>query len=849
MEKRVELHCHSKMSSMKGLCDLKELFSKAVKQGISGIAITDIDSVQAFGRIWFEINHLTGYNRSYIDWDGQDRSLTAYFGVEMGLTVGEMQEQMEAPALYRIIVLIKNETGIKNLFKLMTKGFENGSNGKAIVSKKLIEKYRKDLIIGCCAEDGEIVGAIMEGLPESEIRKCMAFYDFIEIEPPQNLCYPLNPEAKRLSMDEAEDVIKKTVAMGKELDIPVTASSNVYYIEKQDKEALRILRYATGEDNLGTWKACHHLMTSEELLAKFDFLGEDARDVVLENPARVVDGIAQIERIWPRVYHPVIEDATEELKETCRSKAMQIYGSALPEEVEKRLNDELYLIRKNGFSHIFVISSRLIAKSKRAGYEIGSEAYSGASLVAYLSGITFTNPLPPHYYCKKCGYSDFNLSGVKGLHIGTVGADLPDRNCPQCGEKLAKDGFGILAEILLGYHGDREPYISTQYATDYYEKALDELRKSEGVGSIYHLSDTEWLYEGEAFSYAETYFKARKIERKSDSIKKISGRLFRVKKSDMPHQDMMLVVPKDREITDVTPILKFEGRKYFMTHLGYTTMGTRSFLEVSIWKHRIPTILTLLKNDTCVDPSTIPLNDEKMMSLFSDIKGFGISPDQVGGTEDGMLGIWDPDEESYAHKITKKVLPKQFSDLIRIRGFISSTRAWKDNAELLLSVGKVDKNEVIANRDDILDYLMTKGMPREEAFKIMETTRKGRFNDSPFRDDWYNDMKECGVPEWYFDSLSRIGYLSARARSANLALVDWKLLYYKLYYPKQFYRRWLEVMAKTVDVEFVKRGYNYAKEKLLTLKSKNESDLDRDQRIMLEEIPIIMEMYARGINL
>lgn len=857
MEKRIELHCHTKMSQMRGLCDIRKLISKAQGLGISGIAVTDIDSVQAIPKISKELERARRFGR-LADINEDAAPADFFYGVEVrlvddgqdgsdkhkGSDKQESSESRETKA-YSSIIIAKNNDGITNLYRLMTEALTDYSEGFPKIPKKSLAQNRKNLIIGSCAEGGEVSAALIKGGTDKEAKQAMSFYDFIEIVPHMNIIYPIDSEKRTMTEDEARSFISRTVRLGRQNKIPVIASSDVYYIEKKEKEAFKVLRYASGNKDLHAWKADHHLMTGEELMHEFSFLSEkDAKDVVYRNPAKLVEGIGTLNFKSDEKKYPKVPDAFKKLKKACKEKAESVYCAGIPEQVSERLSTEINNIKKNGFDSIYYINHLLVNKSNEAGYLVGTRGSVGASLVSYLSGISEMNPMPPHYYCRKCGFSDFNVYGIEGFHVGDAGIDLPDKACPKCGCALEKDGFDIPVETFLGFHFDKELDFDLNFAKEYQETAQEELGKIKGVGSTYYAGTIGSLMDHKAIAFAREYYKAKKSKRSDEAIIKIAKPLEGVKKCEYRHPGGIIVVPEGEDINTVSPVQNDDYGPLKMAHMEYWDMD-HVFLKFDILAHSVPTMLRKLKDDTGVDPTDIPLNDPRMISLFTGVSELGITPDQIGGIDIGTLGVSEFSESNYLRNISKTVAPSSFSDIVRLLGLTHGTGVWDNNAELLFGDGK-EIYELIANRDDIFGYLLSMGMDRKMAFLIMETVRKGKACSGGLSAEMLLELEKCGVPDWYIESFRKIMYLFPKAHSVNYALLEWRLLYYKLYHPEHFYRTWLEVRAEHVDMKLVRKGYEHAKKIFDDYNSRPSRKLSEKQRRMLDELPIVLEMLARG---
>ena len=847
MKKRIELHCHTKMSQMKGLCEPKELIEKADKFGISGIAITDTDSVQAYPKTIREI-----------EWAGK-RALyenekapivNVFYGVEvhlMGcLLITLKGDEVKETAEYKTTIIAKNREGITAINKLLSDSFMDCYEGVRTIHKEQLEKYRENLIIGSCADGGEVMKAINMDLPIDDIKKVMAFYDFIEVLPASNMYRPLEFSRDEKSNIDMMAIVSAIVSIAKECGVPVIASSDVYYIESSDKEAFDVLRFTSKDiDNCKT-EEDHHLMTGEELMKEFSFLGEkDGKAIVYDNPLKIVEGIGTLQIENTEKKYPVVPGAYDKLKEICEESIRKIYCSGIPEEVSEQLKRELDNIHKNGFESIYYIAHTLVRKSNEAGYLVGSRGTAGASLIAYLLGITEMNPMSPHYYCKKCGYSDFKLKDVMHFHPGDVGLDLPDKKCPQCGCELTKDGFDIPVETFVGLDFSKEPDFDLNFASEYQSIAQEELGKIGGIDAVYHAGTIGCLAEQTAESLVQDYIEKGNCLTEL-SVEEARDRITGVKRTEGFHPGKMIIVPEGENINLVTPVSSKDDDLPDKTQIASFDIDS-TFLKFDVLGHKVPSMLKALKEDTGVDPLSIPLEDPKMMSLFTEVSELGIKPEQIGGIDMGTLGIPELGGSPWVRNVYKTVNPKSFSDLIRIEGFIHGTDVWDGNAEELINMGK-KPYELIANRDDIMSYLISKGMEPDKAFMMMENTRKGKVSRLEPTDELILNMKKYGIPKWYIESCKKIKYLFPKAHTVGYLINEWRLLYYKLYYPKYFYHRWLEYLAEYVDSYFVRKGYAYAKKELEELRAESLTGTFEWIHRHIEEVHVVLEMHARGVT-
>ncbi len=541
---------------------------------------------------------------------------------------------------------------------------------------------------------------------------------------------------------------------------------------------------------------------------------------------------------------PVYPKADQTLKEICMEKIRKLYGKIIPKEAKDRLDLELKEIKKNGYASYFMICYELVKKSNDAGYTVGNRGTAGSSFVCYLAGITDINPLPAHYLCRKCGYTDFSVSDTKGYYPGVVGIDLPDRKCPMCGKKLSKEGYDLPPETFYGFHFDKEPDIDFNFSGDYQLEIQKYLTEIKGIDAICRPGTTGTLSEPDAIRCVEKYYKDRKRIVKKEAIVKIAEKMVGVKRDDGVHPGGIIVFPKGTCQYDYTPILPWNGKDIPRSQIEYHYLD-HVLLKIDILGHNTPTILRYMADRTGVDPRNVRMDDKGVMSLFSGIGALGLDPKDIGGVTVGTLGV--PEFGSKGIRwLIEQIRPKRFSDIIKILSMMHGTDTWYGNAEKIIEEKTEDFSSCIASRDDIMLYLISKGIDREEAYTIMESVRKGKGIDR--FTEWREDMQKAGVPEWYIDSCNKIRYLFPKAHSAHYALSSWRILYYKLHYPEAFYSSWLEYTARVISRKDIEKGYDYAKEKYDDLLKKSKR-MGSKQKDLMEDLLVVMEMHSRGVHL
>ena len=753
MTGRVELHCHTNMSEKIGLANVGELLKKAQALGMQGIAITDLGSVQAFPEVY------EAWQRYYENKNDSRPRRIFYYGVEIDIIDDSNNESQ----LYRGLIIAKNgAAGLKSLYELVSlANTEYYSHHQPKLSKGEINKRRANLLIGSCAQKGEIFEALYSDKNNAALKERIEFYDFIEIEPVNNMLAPLAGKTREYSVKDLKNYIKQVAALGKKNSVLVVASSNVYYVESKEENAFNTLRSATNSKVVESTDVQHHLMTTEELLTAFSFLGEEvAREVVLTNPQKVVDGIEMMAPIPKIMAYPEYPHAYERLEEICYEKARELYGEKLPKEVANRLEREMTVIKNNAFASVYMIYRDIIKKSRDAGYPVESRSSTGSSFAAYLADITDYNPLTPHYCCRKCGYTNFKVQDIAGFHVGDVGIDLPDRNCPICGEALTKDGFDLPFESLLGYDLDGMLDFCFNFSDEYQLKAIKNLSEVPGIGGIYwggSIGSMRPMADKKVKARVKKYIKTN-ISTDKGIIEEITEKLVGVKWCDGITPGNIFVVPEGFDINTLTPVQDCELGKLTKTHFRHYELN-KSMMQIKIYGTKMPTWLKKLKDATGIAPEEIPFNDIKVMESMSEKEAINI----IG-------------------EFICCMRPKHFSDILRSFGFDHSTGTWDYNAEMLINDRKIPLHECIAFKEDILQTLVEKGMDRKKAFEIMEAVRIGR----GLKKEWIESMRSFNIPNWYIDSCKKIRYLFPRASGVSYALGVYRLMYYRYYYPEEF---------------------------------------------------------------
>ncbi len=752
-----------------------------------------------------------------------------------------------------IILLAANETGRVNLYKLVSLSHIRFFHGHARIPKSLIEKHREGLIIGSACEQGELYQAIINKKSEDELVRIAKFYDYLEIQPNGNNEFMIREDRFEdiNSEKDLEDINRKIIELGDKLGKPVVATCDVHFLDPEDEIYRRVLMAGKGFKDADL-QAPLYLRTTEEMLAEFDYLGFDkAYEVVVTNTRKIADMIEYIEPVRPDKCPPVIEDSDKTLTDICYTKARQIYGDELPPQVSQRLDKELHSIISNGFAVMYIIAQKLVWKSNEDGYLVGSRGSVGSSFVATMAGITEVNPLPPHYYCSSCHYSDFESDEVRA-YAGRAGCDMPSKVCPVCGAVLKKDGFDIPFETFLGFKGDKEPDIDLNFSGEYQSRAHKYTEVIFGTGQTFRAGTIGTIADKTAYGYVKKYFEERHENKRPCEIDRLSKGCTGVRRTTGQHPGGIIVLPKGEDIDTFTPIqhpADDMNTDIITTHFDYHSID-HNLLKLDILGHDDPTMIRMLQDLTGTDPTSVALDDEKVMSIFKSTEALGITPDDIGGCQLGCLGIPEFGTD-FVIQMLIDTKPEAFSDLVRISGLSHGTDVWLNNAQTVIAEGKATISTAICTRDDIMTYLINMGVESSHAFSIMENVRKGKVAKGKCAQwpEWKKEMQDHGVPDWYVWSCEQIKYMFPKAHAAAYVMMAWRIAYYKINYPLEYYAAYFSIRASAFSYETMCMGRGVLDEEIKMyrkLASDQNSKLTAKQENTLKDLKIAEEMYARG---
>ena len=750
------------------------------------------------------------------------------------------KEEYKKLNTYHAIILAKDYVGLKNLYKLVSYSHLDYFYKKPRILKSLFRKYSEGLILGSACSEGELYKAILLGKSDEEIEAIAKEYDYLEIQPLGNNDYLVRKEEVP-DREYLREINRKIVNLGERLNKPVVATGDVHFMDPEDEIYRRILEAGQGYTDADN-QAPLYLKTTEEMLEEFSYLGEEkAYEVVVTNTNKISDMCEQISPISPEKCPPHIEGCEQTIKDIAFEKAHELYGDPLPEIVQQRIDKELDSIIKNGFSVMYIIAQKLVWKSNEDGYLVGSRGSVGSSVVAYLTGITEVNALPPHYRCPSCKYSDFEDYGYNN------GFDLPDKNCPVCGEKLAKDGIDIPFETFLGFNGDKEPDIDLNFSGEYQAKAHKYTEVIFGKGTTFKAGTVGTIADKTAFGYVKKYFEEKNIHVNKAEIARIAKGCTGIKRTTGQHPGGIIVVPKGREIFEFCPVqhpADDPDSDIITTHFDYHSID-QNLLKLDILGHDDPTIIRMLQDITGVDPKTIPMDDKETMSLFSSTEALGVTPQQIN-SKVGTFGVPEFGTK-FVRGMLLDTMPKQFADLICISGLSHGTDVWIGNAKDLIDAGTVTLSEAVCTRDDIMVYLMKKGLPPNSAFKIMETVRKGKALKEPKWPDYEALMREHKVPEWYIDSCKKIKYMFPKAHAAAYIMMAFRIAWFKVHIPLAYYAAYYTIRAKAFDAEFMIYGKEVVKQKMKEIEIQGNQAANKDKD-MYDDLELVLEMYERGFK-
>jgi len=738
-----------------------------------------------------------------------------------------------------VVILAKNQAGIKDLYKLVSLAHTKYLySATPTIPKSEIKNHRENLLVGSGFYESDVFSAILKNKPVNEIESIVDFYDYIEINPVTTMNSMINDESVR-NVEEIKNINKTIYQIATKMGKTVIASSNSHYLDEDEKLFRKILKSSIKKRDESPDNDLY-LRTTDEMLQEFSYLGEDvANKIVVENTNAIANMIEEVIPVPDGTFPPVIEGSDEELRNMCYEKAKRIYSDNLPEIVEKRLDKELNSIINNGYAVMYIIAQKLVTKSLSDGYLVGSRGSVGSSLAAYMSDITEVNALPPHYICPKCKNSEFILDGSY-----PTGADMPDKDCPICGEKYYKDGFDIPFETFLGFEGDKEPDIDLNFAGEYQPNAHKYTQELFGEDYVYRAGTIGTVAEKTAYGFIKKYEELKNEKFSNAQIEVLQKKCTGIKRTTGQHPGGVMVVPDYKDIFDFSPIQYPANDKKsgtLTTHFDYHSISGR-ILKLDILGHDGPSIIRQLEEFTDTDATKIPLDDKLTMGLFANTDSLGCKLDEIDCLT-GTLGI-----PEFGTKFVRQMLidtkPGTLGELVRISGLSHGTNVWVNNAQDLVRGNVASLKEVICTRDDIMNYLILKGLKPKTSFKIMENVRKGK----GLTEEYENDMKENKVPQWYIDSCKKIEYMFPKAHAAAYVMLSFRIAYYKIHYPEAFYATYFTTKVLDFDVNIISKGQDAILEKIREINSLG-NDVSVKEKGLLTVLEVAFEMCKRNIKL
>ena len=754
-------------------------------------------------------------------------------------------------------IYVKNQTGLKNIFKLVSLSNTKYFEGVPRIPRTVLDAHREGLVLGTACSEGEVFDAVVsQGLDAAvEVAK---YYDFIEIMPPA-IYAPLIAKEQVKDMEELHTIIKNLIEVGKRLDKPVLATGDVHYIEPEEEIYREIIVRSLGQGAVINRTIGHgenaqparlpkaHFRTTNEMLDEFAFLGDElARQVVIENPNQLALTFEPIEVVKGDLYTPFIDKSEEKVAELTYAKAFEIYGNPLPDIVDHRIERELSSILGNGFAVIYLASQMLVQRSNKRGYLVGSRGSVGSSFVATMIGITEVNPLSPHYVCGKCQYSEFITDGSYGS-----GFDMPDKDCPKCGHKLSKNGQDIPFETFLGFDGDKVPDIDLNFSGEDQPSAHLDVRDIFGEEYAFRAGTVGTVAAKTAYGFVKGYERDYNKFYRDAEVERLAQGASGVKRTTGQHPGGIVVIPNYMDVYDFTPVQYPADdltAEWQTTHFNFHDID-ENVLKLDVLGHDDPTMIRKLQDLSGIDPNDIPMDDKEVMALFSGTDVLGVTQEQIG-TATGMLGI--PEfGTNFVRGMVDETHPTTFAELLQLSGLSHGTDVWLGNAQDLIKQGIADLSTVIGCRDDIMVYLMHKGLEPKMAFTIMERVRKGawlKISDEE-RNGYIAAMKENNVPEWYIESCGKIKYMFPKAHAAAYVMMALRVAYFKVHHPIYYYCAYFSIRAKAFDIKVMSSGLDSVKRKMNEISEKRKNNEASNVEIDLyTTLEIVNEMLERGFK-
>ena len=861
-DKRVELHCHTNMSAKDAVSSAGDIIKTAFKWGHKAIAITDHGVVQSYPAAASAVSAIRKKGGEFKVIYGVE----AYFIDDTRHDITGLNSKQIGKLRNHQIILVKDQIGLKNLYKLVSFAHLECFHARPITLRSKLDKHREGLIIGSACEQGELYKAVVDGKPREELLEIAKYYDYLEIQPVANNAFMVRSSSEPDKTDKKTgavienrfkhvknlDVIKEfnktVVSIADELGLPVVATGDVHFLKKEDGVIRQIVMAGQGYDDIDN-QAPLYLKTTDEMLEDFSYFGDRAKEFVIDNPQKIADMISpDVIPIPDGNYPPTIEGSDDTLIKLCWDNAHRIYGENLPEIVEKRLSKELNSIIKNGFSIMYISAQKLVAYSEEKGYLVGSRGSVGSSFVATISGISEVNPLAPHYVCPKCCYSQFFTKGEVGS-----GFDLPEKNCPHCGTPLDRNGHDIPFETFLGFKGDKVPDIDLNFSDEVQNDVQEYTKGLFGAENVFKAGTVTTIAEKTAYGFAKAYAEKMNITLSSAELNRLADKVkkAKVKTTTGQHPAGMIVVPNGMSIYDFCPVqhpADDVNSDIITTHFDFHAIH-ETILKLDELGHVVPTTYKYLEEYSGIPVKGVTMSDPKVYSLFTSTAALGVTPEEIDA-KTGTLGL-----PEFGTRLTLDMLvdcqPKNFADLLQISGLSHGTNVYHGNAKELIDNGTCTISEVIGTRDNIMMYLIHKGMEEGLAFKITETVRKGAFAKGKISEEDWNkladEMRKINVPEWYIDSCKKIEYMFPKAHAAAYVISALKIGWYKIYKPLEYYCAYFTARPEDVDVPTILGGIYKVRSVMNAIKAKG-NDAEKKELDNYKNLLIFNEMMSRGIE-
>ena len=823
-QKRVELHCHTKMSAMDGMNEAANIVKTAEKWGHRAVAITDHGVVQAFP----EASHAAGDIKVLYGCEG-------YLVDDTGLISEDGTIDYKSRKTNHIIIFARNRQGLLNLYKLVSLSHLKYFYKRPRIPRSVLMAHREGLILGSACEAGELYGAVRRGASDEELEKIAEFYDYLEIQPLINNRFMINDGIVE-NQEVLKDFNRRIVALGEKTGKPVVATCDAHYFDEEEALYRQILMAGRGYKDAESSEGLY-FRTTNEMMEEFAYLGEEtAYKVVIENTNLIADMIEPLMPVPKGKFPPKIDGAEDYLRKVCRERSTAMYGDPLPDVIQERLDKELNSIIDNGYAVMYRSAEMLVQKSLSEGYLVGSRGSVGSSFAATMSGITEVNPLPAHYLCPSCKNIEWGDSTQYDC-----GIDMPDKVCPVCGTPYNKEGFTIPFETFLGFEANKEPDIDLNFAGEYQGKAQKYVEDIFGAENVYKAGTIGTIKGNTAYGYVAKYFDEKGKSANKAEMDRLTECCEGVKRTTGQHPGGVIIVPRGHDINEFCPVQHPANdvkSDIITTHFDYHSID-QNLLKLDILGHDAPSMIRQLQDMTGVDPLKVPIKDEKVMTIFNGTEGLDIKDPDYKFTH-GSYAIHEFGTQ-FVRQMLDDIKPTSIEELVRISGLSHGTDVWLGNAKDLIVNGVTTMKEAIATRDDIMNYLRKHGVPNGDAFTIMEKVRKGK----GLTEEQEALMVEHDIPDWYIESCKKIKYMFPRAHAVAYVLMSMREAYYKVYYPAEFYAVYFTTKVANFDEKVILKGQQAVWDRMTEIEHMGK-DASKKEEADITVLEVAYEMYARG---